>query len=229
MKKHIPNTLTAANLLVGCMGITWVLAGDPSIGLYFILLAAVFDFLDGFAARLLGVSSPIGKELDSLADMVTFGVLPSMIVYRLFEQMQAHIFFLYLAFLIAILSAVRLARFNLDTRQSDRFIGLPTPANALFIAGLPYLSTYLKESYGGFSLLSIWSLSAVVIVFSLLLIADLPLPALKFKGLAYKENHRKYLIIFTSIVLVSFFKAAGISVAILFYLLMALFEPKSSK
>ncbi|MBQ5506414.1 MAG: CDP-diacylglycerol--serine O-phosphatidyltransferase, partial [Prevotella sp.] len=138
IKKHIPNTITCCNLVSGCIATTFAFAGNPKMAMFWIIMGAVFDFFDGMVARLLKVSSPIGKELDSLADDVTFGVAPSAIVfselftlqYPVLQGLQTYI--PYCAFLIAAFSALRLAKFNLDDRQTTSFIGLPTPANALF-------------------------------------------------------------------------------------------------
>ena len=144
MKKHIPNALTSANLLCGMIGIVYVLGGEINFGAYFIFLAALFDFLDGFVARMLKVSSDIGKQLDSLADLVTFGVLPSFILFKMVESNTEIWILPFLVLIVAVFSAVRLAKFNIDERQSDRFIGVPTPANALLISTLPFLSERSK-------------------------------------------------------------------------------------
>ncbi len=144
-EKHIPNSITSCNLICGCISIHYAMSGALTMALLFIVLGAVFDFFDGFAARLLGVASPIGKELDSLADVVTFGVAPAAMVFTLLSQHSRcsangscplGMILPYTAFLIAAFSALRLAKFNLDTRQSHSFIGLPTPANALFWGSL---------------------------------------------------------------------------------------------
>ena len=134
-RKILPNLFTSLNLLSGCIGIVFISSGKLEYALYFVLTGVFFDFLDGFSARLLKVSSPIGKELDSLADMVTFGVLPSFVIYELLNPLTDG-WMPYTSFLIAIFSALRLAKFNVDTRQREVFIGLPTPANAVFISGL---------------------------------------------------------------------------------------------
>ena len=150
MKRHIPNTITSLNLVSGCIAAYFAANGEINFALYFMLLGLLFDFFDGFTARLLGVSSPIGKELDSLADVVTFGVTPALMLCHVLQLQlpcsgaptfcPARVV-PYLAFAIAAFSAIRLAKFNLDTRQSHSFIGLPTPANALFWAGLTLIST----------------------------------------------------------------------------------------
>ena len=135
--RHLPNALTCGNLLCGCLGIVCVLQCPIEYAAYFVWAACVFDFFDGFAARALHVKSPIGKELDSLADMVSFGVLPSMAMYSMIKSVTGEPMLAYFAFSIAVFSALRLALFNIDERQIDTFIGVPTPATALFITALP--------------------------------------------------------------------------------------------
>ena len=137
IKKHIPNTITCLNLISGCIATYWAFQGDYQLALLFIVIGAVFDFFDGMSARLLHVSSDIGKELDSLADDITFGFAPSAIVFSFLSSFHIHLPLVpFLAFVIAAFSALRLAKFNLDERQTLGFIGLPTPANALFWGAL---------------------------------------------------------------------------------------------
>ena len=177
IKKYIPNALTCCNLLSGCVATSFAYNGDIKAAFLFIILGAVFDFFDGMAARLLHVSSPIGKELDSLADNITFGVAPSMMVYFELGQLNCPVFleplktFLpYIAFLIAAFSALRLAKFNIDERQSKSFIGLPTPANALFWGGL----LMLQSNYKGTPALNKFCLYFIGIAALILLILSLP-------------------------------------------------------
>ncbi len=143
VKKHVPNAITCANLFSGCVGIVFAFQGELIIAAYAVLLAAIFDFFDGFASRVLQSFSGIGKELDSLADMVSFGVLPSVILYQLFLQApqidQVSPYLNFIAFLIPVFSALRLAKFNTDTRQAEIFIGLPTPANGMLIGSFPLI------------------------------------------------------------------------------------------
>lgn len=227
IRKHIPNALTSCNLLSGCVGIVAVFEGSLVLAVYMIWLAAIFDFLDGFAARILKVSSPIGGELDSLADMVTFGVLPAAIVYKMLQHTGVAPWVPYLAFVIAVFSALRLAKFNLDTRQTSSFIGLPTPANALFISSLPLIIEYRE-----FSLLSIpvqfimepWFLLGCTFVLSFLLVAELPLFALKFSSFGWAENKLKYIYLITSVVLIILFKFVAIPLIIVLYVLLSLFN-----
>lgn len=222
MKKHIPNALTSANLLCGMIGIVYVLEGQITYGAYFIFLAALFDFLDGFVARMLKVSSEIGKQLDSLADLVTFGVLPSLILFKIVESNTDILFLPFLVLLVGIFSAVRLAKFNIDERQSDRFIGVPTPANALLISTLPFLSEripffkdYLSNPY---------VLIGLAFLMSYLLVAELPLIALKFKDFSFSKNIFRYLVIGTSFIFLILFGIAGIPFAIISYIALSIAE-----
>lgn len=172
--RNIPNTITSCNLFCGCIASYWAFQGNYKLALLFIILGAVFDFFDGMTARLLHVSSPIGKELDSLADDVTFGLAPAAIVFSLFKEVHYPAFLApiadimpYAAFLIAVFSALRLAKFNLDERQTSSFIGMPTPANALFWGSL---------TVGAHDFLTSTSFNAIyllilVIIMSLLLVA----------------------------------------------------------
>lgn len=220
---QIPNLLTLINLLFGVIGIIWVLDGAILSGAYFVLISAGFDFLDGFVARLLKVQSDMGKELDSLADVVSFGVLPGLILFMMTKnQTEPESFLPYLTLIIPMLSAYRLAKFNLDTRQSDRFIGLPTPANALFLSTLPYLALQ-------WPLMERWlSLPVVLIllawIFAILLVAEIPLIALKFKRLNFSKNKFRYILILVSIGMFSWLQLAGIPLVILAYIGLSLVE-----
>ena len=195
MKKHIPNAITCCNLLAGCVAIVFALRGQHEAALWAIVAGAVFDFFDGMTARLLHVSSPIGKELDSLADVVTFGVAPSAIIFYLFHEVHCPEMLLpikgflpYTAFLMAAFSALRLAKFNLDERQHQQFIGLPTPANALFWGSLVL---------GEHAFLVSLKFNAVflflfMLLFCMLLICEVPMLALKFKNLSWADNKERY-------------------------------------
>lgn len=224
IRKHIPNALTCCNLLCGCVGIVLVFEGRLLLAPYLIWLAAIFDFLDGFAARLLKVSSPIGGELDSLADNITFGLLPAVIVFAMVKEPGLPVWVPYLAFVIAVFSALRLAKFNVDTRQTDSFIGLPTPANALFISALPLVLAYSSLPVGFIG--NPWFLLITSFILSFLLVAELPLLALKFKSFSWAENKLKYIFLITSVVLVILFKFVAIPLIILLYILISLFKKK---
>jgi CDP-diacylglycerol--serine O-phosphatidyltransferase len=227
MKKHIPNSVTCLNLFSGCLGIVFAFQGNLAWASYAIVIAAVFDFFDGMLARLLKAYSEIGKELDSLADMVSFGVLPSVIIYQLFALSPQIDFgdswLSYSAFIIAVFSALRLAKFNIDTRQSENFIGLPTPANALLIASFPLIIGDSNTYFAGF-ILNQWFLVIFSIIMSLLLVAEVPLISLKFKSLKIKENLLRYVLIISSVLLLLFLKFEAVPVIIIIYFLISLVQ-----
>lgn len=219
IKKNIPNIITAANLFTGAVGVYFASQFEFEWVAFCIVLAAVFDFLDGMLARLLKVHSEIGKQLDSLADMVTFGFLPSYVLFQLLQMNDAGILS-FTAFLIAVFSAFRLAKFNIDTRQSEEFIGLPTPANALFIGFLFFLGDLKMLEF----LFETPALLTISVVFSLLLVAEIPMIALKFKNFNLKENIFRYLTIVMAIILISIFQFSAIPVVILLYILLSMIK-----
>lgn len=195
IKKHIPNTITCCNLISGCIATSFAFGGSPELALTWIIIGAIFDFFDGMSARLLHVSSPIGKELDSLADDVTFGVAPATIVFSELCVMEYPTFLEpfrpylpYVAFIIAAFSALRLAKFNLDERQTTSFIGVPTPANALFWGSLIVFNPFWLEGNNW----SVFLILALIFITSYLLVCEMPLFALKFKQWSYKGNEIKY-------------------------------------
>jgi CDP-diacylglycerol--serine O-phosphatidyltransferase len=223
--RHIPNLLTCGNLFSGCVASVAGLIGDYRMALLFIVLGATFDFFDGMTARLLHVSGPLGKELDSLADDITFGFAPSAIVFSLMwmvdypEWMQPVWDYLpYSAFLIAVFSALRLGKFNIDPRQSSSFIGLPTPANALFWASLAAGSQdfLVSDSFN-----VVWLL-ALVIVMSLLLVAEIPMFSLKFKHLSWRDNRVSYLFLAVCVPLLFVFKISAFAAIIVWYIALSL-------
>lgn len=203
--RNIPNTLTCCNLISGCIATVFALCGDTKLALLWIVMGAVFDFFDGMSARLFSVSSPIGKELDSLADDVTFGVAPAAIVFNQLSILEypsvlapVSAYVPYFAFVMAAFSALRLAKFNLDTRQTTSFIGLPTPANALFWGSLIVFNPEWLTVHSW----SIFIILALILITSYLLVCELPLFALKFKQWSFKGNEVKYgFIAFTVVVL----------------------------
>ncbi len=237
MKKEIPNLLTLANLACGMMGIYAVFNSDLEKATYFIVPALIFDFLDGFVARLLKVSSPLGKELDSLADMVTFGALPGFIMFQLLAQAScdpkvctgliSNQYFPYLGFLITLFSAYRLAKFNIDTRQSDTFIGLPTPANTIVIASLPLIASYQPQLWQYINHPKV--LAVICLVFSYLLVAELPLIALKFKNFGLKENIYRYSVVIASVLSILLFGVAGLPLSIILYIIIAILQNFATK
>ncbi len=219
LKAQLPNFITLLNLLSGVVGIIWVLEGQPLYGAYFVILSAGFDFLDGFIARLLKVQSDKGKELDSLADVVSFGVLPGILLYSLTKDQTGSQFLPYLTLIVPMLSAYRLAKFNLDTRQSDRFIGLPTPANALLLSTLPHLVAHWPE-------LAPWVTSPIALVViawvaSILLVSELPLIALKFKNSSFADNTYRYTLLCLGAFCFAWLQLAGIPLIIIAYLLLS--------
>jgi CDP-diacylglycerol--serine O-phosphatidyltransferase len=224
--KHIPNAMTCGNLLCGCIGLVMTLRGHLDTAAWLIGLAAVLDFGDGFVARLVKVSGPFGKELDSLADVVTFGVLPATIVFQLC-WFQGLGMISYGAFLIAVLAALRLANFNIDTRQSESFIGLPVPANTLVIAAFPLMERYQPQFDG------IWKNDialGMMIAFSFMMVSEVPLFALKFKSFGWAENRIKFSFLIASALLLLFLHFAAIPLIILLYIFVSLFtkEQKSA-
>lgn len=229
--KHVPNGITSLNLFCGCIAIIQALQGNILVASILIIAAAVFDFFDGMSARALKAYSPIGKELDSLADCVSFGVAPGMIVYFLLKQATAVAaicpfmtsYFPYIAFIIPIYSALRLAKFNVDERQTTSFIGLPTPANALFWLSFAYSAQ--AYAYEG-NPLFIGVTSVLILLTSYLLIAEIPMFSLKVKSLAFKGNEVRYILIISAIVLIALFQFMGISATILLYVLLSIFNKK---
>jgi CDP-diacylglycerol---serine O-phosphatidyltransferase len=218
MLRHIPNALTCCNLLCGALGIVYVLNADQTFPVaVFVWLALVFDFLDGYLARILHVSSPLGKELDSLADMISFGLLPSVFMFATIKHHSANPYLPYLALCISVFSALRLAKFNIDESQADSFKGLPTPANALLITGLPFLSRF------GFEFLfQPLTLILISMGFSFLLVSRIELFALKFKDFTWRNNKMQFTFLFFSVLLLVSFKFAAIPLIIIFYILLSL-------
>jgi CDP-diacylglycerol---serine O-phosphatidyltransferase len=232
----IPNLITLCNLLFGCIAVVLALEGQLANSALLIVLCSFLDFLDGTAARLLNARSEIGKQLDSLADLVSFGFAPSAIAYSYIDSSLAQEGIIinggiislvpYLAFLITLFSAVRLARFNIDSRQSTFFIGLPTPANALLFASIPLVLAF-SESRGfvyhalnhltsGTSLLI-----AMVLIFSILLVAPIKMFSLKFKNLRWRENKIRMIFISASLLLVMVLRVESLPLIMTAYILLS--------
>ena len=222
---NIPNIITCLNLISGCIATYWAFQGDYRMALLFIIIGAVFDFFDGMVARLLHVSSPIGKELDSLADDITFGFAPSAIIFSYLNESCAaanstlctlHSILPFVAFILAAFSALRLAKFNLDERQALGFIGLPTPANALFwgalIGGLQGYDIHFEGIE--------WCIIAGIFISSYLLISEIPMFALKFKTWGWKGNEIKYIFLLTCIPML-FLGIFGLAAIIAWYVLLS--------
>lgn len=219
MKKHIPNFITCLNLFSGCVGILMLLQGDYTLAFYCVIASGLFDFLDGFSARLLQVNTVIGKDLDSLADVISFGLQPGVLMYVMLKNVVGHEYIAYLGFVITIFSALRLAKFNVDERQSSDFIGVNTPMNTFFIFSLPFIAEkYDNIVYNPYVLL------IITIVSSLLLVSELRLFSMKLTTLAWKENKFKYIFLILSILLIVFMQLTAIPIIYILYLLFSYFH-----
>jgi len=222
MYKHIPNAITCLNLFSGCVGVWFAFNGNyPGVALA-VIFSAIFDFLDGMSARLLKAYSPMGKELDSLADVVSFGLLPGATVFNMLSVDYIHSY-AYLGFLLTIFSALRLAKFNIDERQTSSFIGLPTPANAIFWAGiaLAFSSWFIAHPL---------VLLGLTVLFSYLLVAEIPMFSLKFKNLNWKENKLQFVFLGGCLLLIILLLQKAIAPLILWYIVLSvvqIFTPKS--
>jgi CDP-diacylglycerol--serine O-phosphatidyltransferase len=217
MIRHLPNFLTCCNLICGCFGIVFCLENRQVPAAYFVLAAGVFDFFDGFAARWLKVTSPIGKELDSLADMISFGLLPSIVMYKMIGAATDNSLLPYIAFLIAVCSALRLAIFNVDETQHDSFKGLNTPANTIFITSLPFITGSIGD----------WVQQTVVlititIVFSLFMVSRIDIMAFKFKDFSWTNNKLRFTFLALAVLLLALLGKAALSLIILIYIAFSL-------
>lgn len=222
--KNIPNTITCCNLISGCIATTFAFCGQPEKALLFIIIGAVFDFFDGMSARLLNVSSPIGKELDSLADDITFGMAPATMVFfelsvmdypSMLEPLRPVLPFA--AFVMAAFSALRLAKFNLDERQTTSFIGMPTPANALFWGSLIVGAKDFLES----SPQMIFAVLLLIALCSYIMVSEVPMFALKFKQWGWKGNEVKYIFLITCIPLIMIFGMSSLAIIIAWYVILS--------
>lgn len=196
MKRFIPNTITALNLFSGCIGISFAFKGEFTIVLYCLIACGIFDFLDGTAARLLKVKSGIGKELDSLADVISFGFLPGTVVFMLLKESTSLDYLPYIAYLITIFSAVRLAKFNVDDRQTTDFIGVNTPMNSFLIISLPFIAVDHPAI-----VMNPYFLIVFVLITSFLLVSELKLFSMKLHDISWQANKYKYSFILVSLVL----------------------------
>ena len=235
LKKHIPNTITCLNLISGCIATYFAFQSNYGMALLFIVIGAVFDFFDGMVARLLHVSSPIGKELDSLADDITFGFAPSAIVFGFLKEIGAEAnsslilqsSLPFVVFVMAAFSALRLAKFNLDERQALGFIGLPTPANALFWGSLIVGSGDWLKTFIGPNLSLV--ILAGVFISCWLLVAEIPMFALKFKTWGWKGNEIKYVFLITCVPLLILLGISGLAVIIAWYVVLSIVNNSQRK
>lgn len=239
MKKHIPNLITLLNLLAGTVAVMLAVEGKLVLAGAFVMLGIFFDFFDGLVARLLKVEGELGKQLDSLADMVTSGVVPGIVMYQLLKQSDAvwneteltTTLFLgcvtylpLLGLLLTLAAAYRLANFNIDTRQSSSFIGIPTPAMALFVLSFPLILEYGDLEFATSLIQNQWFLIAIVILGSYLMNANIPLFSLKFKDYTWKNNTIKYIFLLLSILLLIALKFVAIPLIIVLYVLLSVVE-----
>ena len=230
IRRNIPNAITCGNLLCGCLAIVKAFEGDLVWAAYLVGIAAVLDFFDGFTARLLHVTSPIGKDLDSLADMVTFGVVPGVVMFQLLNESGSHHidgelehYLPYIAFLIPIFSCIRLAKFNNDTRQTESFIGVNTPANSILICSLPLIigSGEQRISDIAFFILNPYLLLSLIVIMSALLVSELPIFSFKFKSFGWKGNEIRFIFLILAVVLLVALQFVGIPLVIVLYVLMS--------
>ncbi|MFV5694983.1 CDP-alcohol phosphatidyltransferase family protein [Flavobacterium sp. LB3P122] len=235
IKKHIPNSITLLNLFCGCVALVFASHRNFEMAFYFVCLGIFLDFFDGFFARLFKVSSPLGLQLDSLADMVTSGVVPGLIMYQMMIDTSTTMpdsymqIFPYLGFIITLGSCYRLANFNIDTRQTDSFIGLPTPANALFILSLPLVIKYSDSLFVLEIFTNPWILLMITVLSAYILNAEIPLFSLKIKKFNFKDNALQMIFLIISLLLLVFFQYLGISLLIIFYILLSVVNNKVLK
>lgn len=224
MKKYIPNTITSLNLFSGCIGILMVLQGDYLTAFFCVLASGIFDFFDGLVARLLKVKSLIGKELDSLADVISFGFLPGTILYSMIRETSTSAYLPYLGFLVTIFSALRLAKFNIDERQTSDFIGVNTPMNTFLIVSLPFIAKMYPQY-----LYNIFTLLIITIVTSLLLVSELRLFSMKLSSLSWEANKYKYSFLIVSLLLILGLKILAIPVIFVLYIVFSFFHFRQTK
>ncbi len=214
IKKHVPNFITSLNLFSGCVAVFFAFQDNYKAAFVAILIAAVFDFMDGFAARLLKAYSPMGKELDSLADVVSFGLAPGAIVFSLLSNVEIA-WLPFVGFLIPVFSGLRLAKFNIDTRQTDSFLGLPVPANAIFWSGIVY-------SFSAFLLSYVWVVVGLVVLFCYFLVSEIPMFSLKFKSVAWKNNALQYIFLIVCLILLIILQLDAFAPIIGWYILLSI-------
>jgi CDP-diacylglycerol--serine O-phosphatidyltransferase len=242
LKKHIPNLVTLLNLFCGSIAVLLAVSGHLIYAAFFVFLGIFFDFFDGLLARKLNVQSELGLQLDSLADVVTSGVVPGIVMYQLLNlsvhdgwqsndlcegfHFETFNYVPLIGLLVILASAYRLAKFNISTNQSDSFIGLPTPANTLLIMSLPLIMEFQNSDIINGIILNQWFLISLTILSCYLLNADIRLLALKFKNWSFKDNAMRYVLIILAVVLLVVFQFAGIPLIILTYIILSLLNRK---
>ena len=232
IKKHIPNCITLLNLFCGCIAVVYIAKLDFEKAFYFVSLGIFFDFFDGFFARLLKVAGPLGLQLDSLADMVTSGVAPGFVMYFLLSNSQHEIstnpYLPFLGFIITLGSCYRLANFNIDIRQTNSFIGLPTPANTLFIMSLPLVVLYSDSLIVLEILTNQWVLLLITVFSAYILNAEIPLFSLKIKKFNLKDNALQIVFLIFAVVLVALLQYLAIPLIILSYVILSIISNRFS-
>ncbi|TMM31329.1 phosphatidylserine synthase [Polaribacter aestuariivivens] len=246
MKKHIPNLLTLGNLFCGVLATIFAVEGNFNAAGFLVVLGIFFDFFDGFAARLLNVSGELGKQLDSLADMVTSGVVPGIIMFKLiykstyvyYEPLNLdtsislndiYTYICLLGLLLTLGACYRLAKFNIDTRQSDSFIGLPTPAMSLFVISLPLIQEYSSIDFVQNLIDNNYFLIAITLLLTYLMNAEIPLFSLKFKEYSFKNNVIKYLFLLISLVMIITLQYLSIPLIITLYVILSIISNYGKK
>jgi CDP-diacylglycerol--serine O-phosphatidyltransferase len=240
MKRHIPNIITLLNLFCGTIAVLFAVEGNLFMAAVFVILGIVFDFFDGFAARILDVKSELGLQLDSLADMVTSGVVPGIVLFKLFEKSLGNFPYSYdfttkdwdtgitsilplVGLLVTLASCYRLANFNIDSRQTESFIGLPVPANTLFILSLPMILLTNDVTWVNDLILNPWFLIGLTLFSCYMLNAEIPLFSLKMKTYGFKENAVKYVFLIISVIMLILLQFMAIPLIIVLYVLISLF------
>jgi len=238
-KRQIPNIITLGNLFCGTVAAIFAIQGDFVMTALFVALGIIFDFFDGFVARILNVQAELGKQMDSLADMVTSGVVPGLVMFQLLKKavnnnafetynettgVEGTFFLPYVGLLLTVFACYRLAKFNLDERQSDSFIGLPTPSMCLFVVSLPLILDFAEYSFFVDLVHNKFFLILITLLLSFLMISELPLFSLKFKNYGFKDNIIKYLFLIVCVLLLIFLKFVALPMAILAYILFSVFE-----
>lgn len=232
LKKHVPNFLTLLNLLCGCIAVVFAANGVFDWAFYFVCLGIFFDFFDGFLARKFGVAGPLGVQLDSLADMVTSGVAPGYVMYSMLGVAIHENFSVYGAFfgfVITLGACYRLANFNIDTRQSDSFIGLPTPANALFIMSLPLVVHDYQNALWVDNVLNQWVLIGITILSTYVMNAEIPLFSLKIKNFSFAKYKLQVGFLIAAVAMIIVLKILAVPLIILLYVLLSVFNNMSAK
>ncbi|NIJ45451.1 CDP-diacylglycerol--serine O-phosphatidyltransferase [Wenyingzhuangia heitensis] len=239
--KFIPNLLTLLNLLSGCLAVVYAVNNQIQFSVMFVMLGIFFDFFDGFAARLLHVQSELGKQLDSLADMVTSGVVPGVVMVQMLLKsgnqeplnyingFESFPFLAMIGFSITLASCYRLANFNIDENQIENFVGLPTPANALFILSLPLMHMYSEYQYISYVVDNQYVLLLITVLSCYMLNAKIELFALKFKTFGFVKNKLKYVFLILSFILIVLIKLAAIPTIILMYLALSMISNTKKK